>query len=211
MLAHQNIGYRTQIFLEFCMGGKMDDDENDDDARPKFQKQWLIYIITAESYNDAYCAHCNLTSQNNKWRSRLWKRQVPPPSVPGQPAPGWCVKRATATLLITHTEWRTCMCVVTGLVASFSVQTYLIKKEVCWQHRIPWKTPLRIFSLRDHYKIISFSDFTSFRCVFEENEHLDSVKYWQHLFPIKMLSFRFLNKWSTSQKRCAFRPQIMGR
>lgn len=61
-------------FLKFCMGGKMDDDENEDDARPKFQKQWLIYIITAESSNDAYCAHCNLTSQNNKWRSRLWKR-----------------------------------------------------------------------------------------------------------------------------------------
>lgn len=111
----------------------------------------------------------------------------------------------------THSGERACVWWQDLCSASFSVQIYLIKKEVCWQHRIPWKTPLRIFSLRDHYKMISFADFASFRCVFEENEHLDSVKYWKRLFPIKILSFRFFDKWSTSQKRCTFRPQIMGR
>lgn len=59
-------------YLKFCMGGKngwwwctaqISETVTD-----------IIYIITAQSYNDASCAHCNLTSQNNKWRSRLWKR-----------------------------------------------------------------------------------------------------------------------------------------
>lgn len=41
-------------------------DEDDDDARPKFQKNWLKYILTAENYNDASYSHGNLTSKNNK-------------------------------------------------------------------------------------------------------------------------------------------------
>lgn len=75
MLAHQNIRRRTQIF-KILYGGKngwwwewwwctAQISETVTDA---------IYIVTAESYNDAYCAHCNLTSKKNKWRSRLWKR-----------------------------------------------------------------------------------------------------------------------------------------
>lgn len=75
MLAHQNIRYRTQI-LKILYGV-----ENGwwwgwwwCSAQISETVTDIIYIITAESYNDAYCAHCNLTSKNNKWRSRLWKR-----------------------------------------------------------------------------------------------------------------------------------------